>query len=319
MNCILQLRLNRERFDLRQIKLEADEFPISKMSMSLASAIAALDRSGRRRLALDVGTGTGVHAFITHNLKFQTVLAIDRNGKAIDHALRRAETFGISSSTVNSSQLHTAVPSSPHSLLFSVCAQEQIAASLQMPGSFDLISFNPPGFFHAEDAQLESPLASGVYSSVDTDCRVVAHSPIYRFFEDVVLPLLAPGGDVVMTWPALEKRVVELEGASGSRECSHPITHLQRWFGLDIVSDQPDAAEFYRETSSISGDYGLGSTFKDRFLADLAKSECYSSLVHASDSDLGGSPSFRFGILHLRRSFENPNRFNLMPSGRDNA
>src|ERR1035437_7958359 len=69
---------------------DATEFPLSSMSRKIVHVMERLSNCSRKGFALDVGTGSGVHAIILNQMGYNCVLGVDSNSMAVDLALRRA-------------------------------------------------------------------------------------------------------------------------------------------------------------------------------------------------------------------------------------
>jgi len=282
------------------------EFPISSMSVQLASVINGLARpSDIHSAALDVGTGCGIHSFLLHKRGFNSVLAIDCNERAVALACARGVRLGIDSRLTDRTEVATALAedgmtSRPH-VLFSAVPLQELAALVGT--KFSLIVFNPPAFFFVRDANVSSPAASGVYAGDTRTALEVDQSLLFQFFKRIVLPLLAPGGEVICTWPGLERRTVEINPAAERRGLpAHPADLLEYWLGVTVSCEDKDVDRFYGHTAVINVDYGLGSSFWSNLDHALQNPRCYSTLVKPSDWRHGSRPTFRFGVLHLRRS-----------------
>jgi len=118
-----------------------------------------------------------------------------------------------------------------------------------------------------------------------------------------VFPLLKPGGEVICTWPGLERRVVELSPAADIQgRIEHPADLLEHWFeGVRVTCEDKRTDSFYRHLAAIEFDYGLGDSFWRNLEEGLRDPRCYSRLVTAADIGSGARTTFRFGVLHLRR------------------
>ena len=57
---------------------------------------------------------------------------------------------------------------------------------------FQVILFNPPSYFFVRYADLSSPAASGVYTGDASGALDIQQSPLFQFFQKVVLPLSSP-------------------------------------------------------------------------------------------------------------------------------
>ncbi len=291
------------------------EFPITSMSEGLANVIEVLESpQDNHRIALDVGTGCGIHSFLLVQRGFSTVLAIDRNQCAVDQACLHGNHLGINSKSIDKQQaageLLEKVVTEPR-ILFSPIHLENLAEYLET--KIPLIVFNPPAFFFVRKPDLSSPVASGVYSGDARKALEVDRGPLYQFFEKIVLPLLAPGGEAVCTWPGLERRAVERDLHHEMRGLpAHPADLLSFWFPpINVACGNKDVDRFYRHTAVIS-DHGLGYSFWDNFDHALQDTRCYSTLVNPSDWKYGSRSTFRFGVLRLRRSRGDANCFEVI-------
>ena len=87
--------------DMHNYSHVVKEFPLTTMSRAVANAIWHLDLASGGPVeaagkALDVGTGSGIHAFVAARKGFSQVTAIDVNEKAVELAYARAGRFGFS-------------------------------------------------------------------------------------------------------------------------------------------------------------------------------------------------------------------------------
>jgi hypothetical protein len=278
------------------------------MSKTLAEYVDCLPAAagGKNCYALDVGTGTGIHAFVLNEKGF-SVLAIDCNGLATASAYEHGVTAGVECRRVDDGKLPGSLASNEtvrnSEVVFAAISLQELASQVGKGVKFSPIVFNPPGFFWVEDIDHSWPAATGVYAgpvSCGLDRRA---SLLYKFFERIVFPLLSSGGDVICTWPGLKRRVVELDPKATERgEVKHPADLLQSWFqGVTVrcADRRPDS--FYRHIAVIDSDYGLGDSFWRNLEYGLRDPRCYSRLVTAADWRMGGRTTFRYGLLHLRR------------------
>lgn len=310
--------IEKVREELAQAPSADLEFPVSSMSLQLASVLKGLaPPTGHHSAALDVGTGCGIHSFLLNRMGFNSVLAIDCNERAVALACARGIRLGIDCRFTDREQVAAALledGTTPH-VLFSPIPLQDLAGLGAT--KFRLIVFNPPAFFFVRDADLSSPAASGVYAGDISRALEVDQSLLFQFFEKIVLPLLVPGGEVICTWPGLERRTVELNPVAERRGLpAHPSDLLESWLSITVACQDADIDRFYRHTAVISLDYGLGSSFWSNLDHALQNPRCYSTLVKPSDWRYGSRPTFRFGVLRLRRSNTDPSCFEVVcPEG----
>jgi len=288
------------------------EFPVSSMSLQLASVLKGIEPPpDKHSAALDVGTGCGIHSFVLHRRGFNSVLAIDCNERAVSLACARGIRLGIDSRLTERARVGTALlengATAPR-VLFSPLSLQEVAQFVA--AKFHLIVFNPPAFFFVRDADLSTPAATGVYAGDTRRALDVDQGLLFQFFERVVLPLLVPGGEVICTWPGLERRAVEINPVAEKRGLpAHPADLLESWLNVTIACPDKDIDGFYQHTAVISLDYGLGSSFWSNLDHALQNPRCYSTLLKPSDWRYGSRPTFRFGVLHMRRSMTDPSHF----------
>lgn len=269
------------------------EFPLSTMCRATAERIWRT-RPPRTSVpaasgaALDIGTGTGVHAMVMAARGYPRVEAIDVSREAVGLARRRwlrlrsgrgASRCGFDRGRIRFSQLGV-----------------DEAGSI---GPFALIAFNPPGFFNPLGAGLDDPAARGVYLSQKGTDDDPSSTFQYRFFEKAVLPGLAVGGHAICTWPGMSRLLAE----EGDGVTVHPLQKLRRWFGLSFDRSPQGDSGFFRCTSPIRGDYGLGPEFLENLRLSWRAGR-FSSFFRIEDEDRGGFPSFDFGVLHVQRTDE---------------
>ena len=86
------------------------EFPVSSMSLQLASVLKGIEPPpDKHSAALDVGTGCGIHSFVLHRRGFNSVLAIDCNERAVSLACARGIRLGIDSRLTERARVGTAL------------------------------------------------------------------------------------------------------------------------------------------------------------------------------------------------------------------
>jgi hypothetical protein len=300
------------REELNQSPLADLEFPVSSMSLQLAKVLKGLaSPNDNYAAALDVGTGCGIHSFVLNQRGFNPVLAIDSNERAIVLACNRGVRLGIDSRLTERAEIAAELlednATTPRVLFSSISLQdlEGLVAS-----KFQLIAFNPPAFFFVRDTDLSCPAASGVYAGDARRALDVDQGLLFQFFGRIVLPLLAPGGEVICTWPGIERRAVEINPVSESRSLpAHPASLIESWFDVIVDCKEKDVDRFYQHTVVINFDYGLGGSFWHNLDHALQNPRCYSTLVKSSDWRHGSHPTFRFGILRLRRSGSDASHF----------
>lgn len=260
------------------------EFPITHMSRGVARQIAKAAHLGPQGIALDVGTGSGVHAIVMAASGYPEVWAVDCNKAAIVSAEARAHRFiDVTRSSV---------------IQFATLDIDDVSQHVD-PGC-KLISFNPPAFYAFHPLDFNSPLQRGVYVGGAASAEASPEeSHLYRFFAAIVLPLIAEGGQVICSWPGLERRVVEEDSqAHGRGPTVHPTTLLTKWFQLRFPERQYDPTKFFLHEAVVT-DYGLGPSFWHDVDVGIVKNK-YSTLLSPSNHRFGYQTTFRYGILHLR-------------------
>lgn len=266
----------------------AQEFPLTVMTRALAESLWRLHPEMiplECRRAIDVGTGSGVHAIMMASRGFADVLAVDLNSDATQLAAARA------SRLLDRGRCRA--------IAFRDCALDEVGSG---DGGFGLITFNPPSFYDFGAADSLSPAFTGVYGDLDWhQCFMPEKSPLYRLFDKIVLPHLCVGGHLICTWPAIERRNVEdMTDAAGAGEPASPARLLRRWFHIDVDGVGLGARDFFSRSAAISSDYGLGDGFWANLYLGVAR-HVYSRLLETRSAD---RPSFRFGVLHLVRRSE---------------
>lgn len=293
--------------NIREHAMEREEFPLTTMSKAVAAELWKTPpptevEDGARGRALDVGTGTGVHALLMATLGYAHIEAIDSSEEAIKYAKERAELLlpKLLPKQGAETKGHRDVGGADYpNLVFRHMSLDHLMSADAT--TYSLIAFNPPAYYDLVGCGTNSPAAEGVY--VDDQPASFEKSEasfLYRFFARSILPRLAPYGHAICSWPALEKRVSERTGddEKGSRLTS-PMELLRDWFGIRIIGNVPNARDFYNREAILESDYGLGPSFWQNFWEGYKKG-LYSSSVCLGNQP-NGAPSFRFGILHLVR------------------
>jgi hypothetical protein len=269
---------------------DVEEFPVTTMSADLARAISSLVAVLPRvpQDGLDVGVGNGIHAAAQQVAGVARVVGIDVSPAAIAAAERRHRRL--------LPQLGV-VPGLP-------LLRVQNLVDLPNGEYFDLITTNPPSFFQPLVPSLSAglPMALALY---DGD-RAAAHDPqpsfLYRFFHRVVGPHLRPGGVVLCTWPAIERRLSE--GPDGT--LVHPAAQLAKWFGWTFSSAHDDGHGFFSRDARV-GCYGTNKDLLQQVEADIGEA-LYSKSLHFSD----GTMTFRYGLLALQRDVHRTGHFECL-------
>jgi len=279
---------------------DAAEFPLSSMSRKIVDVLDRHSNCSRKGFALDVGTGSGVHAIILNQMGYNCVLGVDSNSMAVSLALRRAIRLGLSAAPISRGRIAGESVNWGNAKIW-FCASPLQELNKFLSRSADLIIFNPPSFFSKSSIDDSSPVSTGVYSGRIEGALNVEGSLLHQFFDSVVLPLLAIGGELICSWPGLERRSVEIDPKPDRAGIPvHPASLLAHWFGLKVTADHEDPADFYKYTASIS-DYGLGGAFWLNFRQAI-DTRCYSSFLSLDDSRRELDAEFRFGVLHLTRT-----------------
>jgi SAM-dependent methyltransferase len=276
------------------------EFPITAMSEALGRALDGVlsNPPSRFRSAVDVGTGSGIHAAILGAHGLAKVLAIDLSNDAVEGARARLDRLG------------PALGPRRGPVAFENLGVDDLP---DMGETFDLAVTNPPSFFRPSglEASHMSPVEHGVYDGTRRERADPKTAFLYRFWKSVDA-VLAPNGVAICTWPGLERRLVH-DLASAGHPIIHPTALLERWFGWEISGAPPPTAwrPFYRYQATIST-YGLGERFTDDLTYDLSHGRLYSDLVHGPTGK-APAPSFAFGILALQRDASAAGRFSMLP------
>jgi SAM-dependent methyltransferase len=244
---------------------------------------------GRREAALDAGSGSGAHAFLFSALGFSTVRGLEVCSEAIGCAEKRADRLLArpgAESWARPQFVHGRVETDPPP-----------AAVAQ---SYDIMSMNPPAFYHPGAIDESSPLECGLYTGRPPADGAESPNPINAFFESLVARCLAPGGIAICTWPGIQARQV----TDGTERKLHPAQILVRRLGWRISGlEHADVEYFYRYKSALAYESRPAASFRQTTPNYLEDGK-YSNLVETSDLEMGHQPSFKFGILALRRDRE---------------
>ncbi len=281
--------------DVKRRSSWAHEFPLTTMTGAVAEAIWRLPSTHERaaRRALDVGTGTGVHALIMSALGFD-VDAIDISAEAIRFANARARRL--------ENDVREARGADVLQVRFYVAGVDDWTADPR----YDLITFNPPAYYHPLGPVVDTPAARGVF--VDDENHLDPRGALlYRLFERLVRPLLAPNGHLICSWPGLERRVVESSRGDAPRNIVTAAEQLETWCGVTVVGDRDPKTFFCYPARVNSDDYGLHEPFWRNLIAARDRG-MYSALAHAERAEQH-SLEFGFGVLHLIRDSDDDDLF----------
>ena len=281
--------------DVQATGPKTPEFPLTKSSRAVAEAIwcAGEPPVDSGSAAVDVGTGTGVHAFFMALRGYSRVVAVDVCPMAVECARARWE------------RIRPRLESS--GAVGDIEFQVRSVDGLPVVREAALMTFNPPAYYDFEGIPVRSPLESAVYVDDDWESAYrVETSAVYRFFAWQVLPALSPGGHAVCSWFGTERRLGSSAMPVEAEPPFHPIRLLAEWFGLDIDGVVPSGSAFFNRAAALSGDYGLGPAFWD----NLARAEAAGLLHPHLFSPRRGlmAPGFKFGVLHVVRCTPWPGR-----------
>lgn len=285
--------------DLEARRASTGEFPMTAMTRALAEAIWTLGAPAFNARALDVGVGGGVHALLMVLCGY-SVTAADVNAEAVAFARRRCERLLPTLRERQSTPLRWGQPPTPNTVV------RGIDDNWSSEGRFSLITFNPPAYYRLGAYFGDTPAASGVFVDEDLHDERPQTTLLYRFFSKIVLPLLAPGGRVICTWPALERRLVEPDLGDALQPVVTPDRLLERWFGIRVLDGPRDPHSFFNRRAILADDYGLGENFLKVFDSAF-HAGWYSRLVEPGS--VNKPPSFKFGTLCLTRDIRNPHLF----------
>lgn len=276
------------------------EFPVTTMSRALSTAIEfivnSLNMPVHEMKAIDVGTGSGVHAFLLATLGFNSVYGLDRSVQAISYANERAARLKNECCNFNGN-----LPQFIHGCI------ETIANTTELPGQFDLMVMNPPAFYTLGPINIATPIDSGLFTGIHPTHTSNTDNPLNAFF-DAVSQRLTLGGIAIATWPGVQTRQVTDGG-----DCDlHPAQILTRRFAWNIDQASSLAAnDFYRYRSKMAYSYYSSNDFRSE-THDFIRDGYYHPSVKTSDPDYQHHPTFPFGILALQRHTDNPSKFSLI-------
>lgn len=271
------------------------EFPVSAMSREMAGVLDTLIRScpalrEPTAACLDMGTGSGVHAFVSLAAGVPSVLGIDLCDRALAHTRERATRL-----------VHRGVLPVDAKTRFQLRAGDVHEPSNPEEQRFRLMTFNPPGFLKASSPiDDDDPLDRGVYedSVWSPDVGDPHRSMTMRYLSSWAKPLLEIGGYLVITWPLIQKRLAYATGHSDLRIPSHPLDVISSLSGWNIApadAVRQPATTLLSNLAPITG-YGLGASF-----ATAMHGPEVSSLI-AHDLLDWANYRFRFGVLVLQRT-----------------
>jgi SAM-dependent methyltransferase len=271
------------------------EFPVTMMSSDLARAIGDLPPllRVRPRSALDVGTGSGLHASALAVAGIQEIDAVDIAAPAVAAAQRRFFRLRPQLDRLAG----TAVPA-PR---FTVCDME--AADLRKP--YDLIVANPPSFFPARATEVpDTPITRALFDGDRRQADNVENSFLYRLFARCSRGLLADGGTIICTWPAIEARLT----SSRSRNLVHPLDLLSKWFGWQFGTSYESAEAFFRKSAQVRG-YGSDDRLVNMVAEDARRTRMYSETLAFPEPDV---MIFRYGILCIEHVRDQAGHFRII-------
>ena len=282
------------------------EFPLTAMTRAVAEAVWRLpvppQPDNTTRCALDVGTGTGVHALFMLARGYE-VHAFDVSKDAIRHARARAERLGPAIGRLPDVNLGPG--RQPSRVRFSISGVDAFKESHR----YGLITFNPPAYYNMRGFVEATPAARGVFVD-DNDHRRHEASLLYRFFEHIVLRFLAPEGHAICSWPGLERRVVEATVGETPGRVISPLEKLETWFPVTVIGDR-NPHQFFNRSASVDSDQGLHDTFWEN-LIEARRRFMYSELADTSQAERQ-MLTFKFGVLHLTRDATDPTLFRHVP------
>jgi predicted RNA methylase len=270
--------------DLAANPSRVSEFPVTTMSTDLAHAITSLPATSGDSFvsALDVGTGSGLHAAAMAVAGCRDILAIDISSHAIAAAAERFQRIR--------AQLDRLAGFAVAQPKYLTCDMVDLPASRQ----FDLIAANPPSFFLPQDGKpADLPMVHALFDGKRSSAGKPEESFLYRFLDRVVGPTLRPNGLMLCGWPAIERRVADsLDGG-----LVHPARRLEEWLGWTVTTEQRDAESFFCRAAGVSG-YGRDDGLLQQVANDVRNDAIYSTSLDFPDPT---TMRFRFGILGLRR------------------
>jgi SAM-dependent methyltransferase len=280
--------------------IAGNEFPVTSMSSDLATAIeqCVSESIGPNYTALDIGTGSGLHAAACLASGIERVWTIDISSQAIELAKHRFVRIR--------DDLHRLVK---HNVLMPEFYCADFASLPWQPRRFNLVVANPPSFFFGNDKVCEekTPLWYALYDGFKSDAFDPTKSFLYRLFDTVIRNSLEYGGTVLCMWPAIERRLTSSQ-ERGSSALSHPAKMLRQWFGWRVDGGEFDVDTFYSRTSFVTG-YGAVDPLVSEVLRDISMGCYYSDSITPSANMKGFT--FRYGVFRMKR--EDEDRFRFVP------
>jgi Ribosomal protein L11 methyltransferase (PrmA) len=238
----------------------APEFPVSAMSRKMAGVLDALIRGcpalrDPNATCLDMGTGSGVHAFVSLRAGVPLVVGIDASKKALAHTEKRATRL----------IEHGVLPVNVRARLQLQVGDVQVMNRSE-ERRYRLMTFNPPGFLKPSvPIDDDDPLDRGVYE----DCANSPHvadphrSMAMRYLSSWAKAFLEIGGYLVITWPLIQRRLAYVAGHSNLGVPSHPlevIASVSGWNIAPIDAVRQPSVTLFNNFAPITG-YGLGASF----------------------------------------------------------
>lgn len=280
------------------------EFPVSVMSREMAGVLDTLIRRcpalrDPTAICLDMGTGSGVHAFVSLAAGVPSVVGIDACDSALAHTHERAKRL-----------VDRGVLPVDTTTRFQLQAGDVHEPSSAETRRFRLMTFNPPGFLKASSPiDDDDPLDRGVYEDNASSPHAAdpQRSMAMRYLSSWAKALLEIGGYLVITWPLIQRRLAYATGHSDLSIPSHPLEVISSGSGWNIApidAVRQPSTTLFTNFAPITG-YGLGASF-----ATAMHGPTVSPLI-AHDLIDWANYRFRFGVLVLQRM--DSNTLSLVP------
>jgi SAM-dependent methyltransferase len=294
------------------------EFVVSAMTRAMANSLhhAFENYPNSDDPALDIGTGTAYHTMLMLARGKKRVISVDINPQAIAYAKERISRYFPEINVCSwrdFADFQELSASDAQSVNLYPLSLDQVSKDTST--QYSSVCFNPPILYPFFDTKFDKPATHGVYFE-SGDVENVENDLVYNLYKHLAQNNLRKGSHILCIWANLNRHLVEVRPFTDEKPVYvHPAKILESWFDFTFDNEPESFEDFYRHQTILGANFfnqsATGKLYSDNIRHGI-ENHAYSKLLVPSESENLSGTYFHFGVLHLVKTSDTENRFEIL-------